>query len=222
MNAAFSVLLLGLLLGVRHATDADHVVAVTTIVARERRLWAASLVGALWGLGHTATVFVVGGAIALLQLAIPPRLALAMDLVVAAMLVALGVATLLRPRASAHTRDDERASTRRGLWRALLVGTVHGLAGSAAIALLVMTTIRGTRGMLVYLAVFGAGTVAGMVLLTSAIALPFSLTARRHERAHAWLARATGLASVALGAALAFELVFARGLLSSAPQWMPR
>jgi hypothetical protein len=220
MSAALSVLLLGLLLGVRHATDADHVVAVTTIVARERRLWAASLVGALWGLGHTATVFVVGGTIALLELAVPPRLGLAMELAVAAMLVALGIATLVRPRA--HPHADDRASTRRGLWRALLVGTVHGLAGSAAIALLVMTTIRGTRGMLLYLAVFGAGTVVGMVVLTTAIALPFSLTARRHERAHVWLTRATGLASVALGAALAFDLVFVRGLLSSAPEWTPR
>ena len=207
MSAGVSVLLLGLLLGVRHATDADHVVAVSTIVARERRLWAASLVGALWGLGHTATVFVVGGAIALLHLAVPPRVGVGLELAVAAMLVVLGVATLVRPRPHVHAETGAGARPRPGLRRAFVVGVVHGLAGSAAIALLVMATIGGVGGMLLYLVVFGAGTIAGMVVLTTIIAVPFSLTLRRFERAHTWLARFTGLASVALGAALAFELV---------------
>src|SRR5262245_13148128 len=97
------VVLLGFLLGMLHATDADHVVAVSTIVSRERRVGGAAWVGALWGVGHSLTVLAVGGAIILFNLVIPPRLEQAMEFCVALMLVALGVATL--SRVSRHVRD---------------------------------------------------------------------------------------------------------------------
>src|SRR5579863_9426409 len=130
MTTAVSVLVLGFLLGMRHATDPDHVVAVTTIVARQRRLWASAIVGAWWGLGHTVTIFLVGGAIIALHLVVPARIGLAMECAVALMLIALGVATLKsalarpgHPAAAAPLPGVDQI----GPLRPLLVGIVHGL-----------------------------------------------------------------------------------------------
>jgi sulfite exporter TauE/SafE len=233
-----SILLLGFVLGMRHATDPDHVVAVTTIVVRERRLWTSSLVGVLWGLGHTATLLFVGGAIVLFEVVIPARVGLALEFTVAIMLVVLGLMNLSGALARVHRHDavqhDSGASMFEGTprpraaprslvrWRPLLIGVVHGLAGSAAIALLVLATIHDARWALAYLIVFGVGTIAGMMVLTTALGLPFSFASRRVDRIQGWLAGASGLASVGFGAFLAYDFVFVRGLLSAAPHWIPR
>jgi sulfite exporter TauE/SafE len=229
MTPALSLLGLGFLLGVRHATDADHVVAVSTIVARERSIWASSLSGALWGLGHTATVFVVGGIIVLFNLVIPPQVGIAMELGVAAMLIALGLANVVGSfaghRGGAHARThflpaapasgrSERRAPQRAILRPLIVGVVHGLAGSAAVSILVLSTIHSATWGLLYLAIFGLGTVAGMVLLTTAIGVPLAYTSRRFARLNALLAAATGLTSIGLGAGLACELISGHGVLS--------
>ena len=229
MAPALSLLGLGFLLGVRHATDPDHVVAVSTIVARERNLWASSLSGAVWGLGHTVTVFVVGGVLVLFNLVIPAHVGVAMELGVAAMLVVLGLANVVgsfsghRPRVGAQKRHlpatpasgiEGRASVR-GMLRPLIVGVVHGLAGSAAVSILVLSTIRSAAWGLLYLAIFGLGTVAGMVLLTTAIGVPIAYTSRRFDRLNAWLAAVTGLTSIGLGAVLACELIAGHGFLST-------
>ena len=103
-----------------------------------------------------------------------------------------------------------------------MVGMVHGLAGSAAVALLVLAAVRETRASLLYLGVFGVGTIAGMMLLTTAMAVPFVLTARRLEGVSAWLGGLTGVASIAFGAFLAVDLTLAHGLFSGAPVWTPR
>jgi high-affinity nickel-transport protein len=217
MTSAPSMLILGFLLGMRHATDPDHVVAVTTIVARERRAWAAAIIGAWWGLGHTITIFVVGGAIISFHLVIPPRLGLAMESAVALMLVGLGITTLKSVSSGAtHARVAHRSNL-----RSLFVGTVHGLAGSAAIALLILVTISDARWSALYLAVFGVGTIAGMTVLTTLLALPFSYTAERFASANAALVRVTAAASVLLGVFLAYRFVVKEGLLSSAPHWTP-
>src|SRR5919205_4419018 len=121
MLSTLSVLALGFILGMRHATDPDHFVAVTTIVSRQRSVARAAGVGALWGVGHTATIVLVGSAIVLFRVVIPPRLGLAMEFAVAVMLILLGVRSL---RAAAIDRDGA-AST---LMPPLVVGFVHGLA----------------------------------------------------------------------------------------------
>ena len=147
---------IGFLLGMRHATDADHVIAVSTIVSRERGLLKAGMIGALWGIGHTFTIFMVGIAIILFKIAIPTRLGLSMEFSVGLMLILLGVLNLtgLMQRWMGkvdhahgdmkHLHKDPEVPGRSGFWnftRPLVVGIVHGMAGSAAIALLVMTTI---------------------------------------------------------------------------------
>lgn len=267
MNALASVVALGFLLGMRHATDADHVAAVATIVSRERSLKVAAWVGALWGLGHTLTLVLVGVPIVVFNWAVAPRLGLAMEFAVGLMLILLGFRNLSGARwpgnslpdpgqtgAVASHPDDQRefvhshklghvleshqhsageTPLRRmdlvfgglGVYQAarpIVVGIVHGLAGSAAIALLVLTTIDDVTWGLLYLLVFGVGTVVGMVLITTAIAVPFAGTATRSVRTHHYLRAATGLVSVGFGVFLAYEIGVVQGLFSAAPLWIPK
>jgi len=210
---------LGFLLGMRHATDADHVVAVTTIACRERSPRAAVAIGALWGLGHTATILLVGGAIILFGAVIPPRLGLALEMAVAVMLIGLGLVNL--------TRGGQRAGSggligRGGRLRPLAIGVVHGLAGSAAIALLVLTTIHTALWALLYLVIFAAGTVLGMMVLTAAMVFPVTLVSARFGAIEGAVARITGAASLAFGLFLTYRLGIVDGLFSTAPHWTPR
>lgn len=227
MNLA-AILALGFFLGMRHATDADHVVAVSTIVSRERTLRAAAPIGLLWGLGHTVTILVVGGAIVVFGIVIPPHVGLGMELSVAVMLVLLGgmnVHAVLRDAGAMARggRDEAGFADRRLLGlRPLVVGVVHGLAGSAAVALLVLGAIRDAAWAVGYLLVFGAGTMAGMLLVTTALAMPIAAAARRFERLHRTLGVVTGTASVVFGAVLVYEIGVVHGLFTGHPQWAPR
>jgi high-affinity nickel-transport protein len=223
-----SVLALGLFLGVRHATDADHVVAVSTIVSREASSRSAMWVGAVWGMGHTLTILLIGGAIILLGLVIPPRVGLAMELGVAIMLMVLGVMNFMGAlRRLDHVVLDAPAvstppvSPHRRL-RSFVVGIVHGIAGSAAVALLVLSTIQHAGWALLYLAIFGLGTLVGMMLLTTAMALPLAAAARRFGSLERVLPRITGLASIAFGVFLAYQIGFVDGLFGADPTFTPR
>lgn len=202
---------LGALLGLRHATDADHVVAVTAIVSRERSLGRAAGIGALWGIGHTLTLLVVGGAIVTFRLVIPTRLGLALEFGVALMLIVLGFSNL-------RARDDAP----RAAVRPFLVGLVHGLAGSAAVALLVLATIRGTFEALVYLFVFGLGTIIGMMAVTMLLAVPTLYAGARVTRFQSGIRVAAGALSIAFGLMLARELIVNGGLFAAVPTWDPR
>jgi len=222
------MLMLGLLLGMRHATDPDHVVAVTTIVARERRVWASTAIGALWGVGHTITIFVVGCAIILFHVVIPPRVGLGLELAVAVMLVLLGVANLAGLVSRAHERAHAPTTTSRfgltpaGIARPLFIGLVHGVAGSAAVAILVAATSSDATSAALYLLVFGVGTVLGMMALTTVLSAPIVFTNERVARANVWLVRVTGAGSVAFGLFLAYQLVTVHGIFTSAPSWTPQ
>ncbi|HYK39635.1 MAG TPA: hypothetical protein VEU98_06390 [Candidatus Eremiobacteraceae bacterium] len=263
MIPLLSIIALGFFLGMRHATDADHVVAVTTIVSRERKIGGAALIGILWGLGHTITIFVVGSLIILFGIVIPPRLGLTMELSVGLMLILLGALNLsgmmrwisenfgggsasqrthshggfshahdLPIEADKNSGDESTASLgwmdrtfgKLGLYqllRPLAVGIVHGLAGSAAVALLVLTTIRIPGWAMVYLLVFGLGTVAGMMLITAAIAVPFTVSQNRFARVNRFLATASGVISLVFGLLIVYEMGFRNGLFTGHPIWTP-
>ena len=273
-NAApLAIALLGLLLGMRHATDPDHVIAVTTILSRERRLVVAARIGVVWGLGHTMTVLMVGAAIIVFKIAIPARLGLAMEFAVAIMLILLGLgsaAGLLRRAATrmrgasardeslivhahAHTHDgamhahshvhleahegaddathhDHRIpadalpsfAARRPLLRSFAVGLVHGLAGSAAIALLVLSAIPQPLWATIYLAIFCVGTIIGMGLITTAIATPFMVVSRQASWIRQTLVTGSGLLSFSFGLFLAYQIGIVDRLFSTAPIWIPQ
>lgn len=172
-----TVLLLGIGLGLRHATDADHVVVVSTLLQREPGTRQAARVAALWGLGHTLSFFSVGLLIVALGVQIPESFETFAEILVALMLMSFGVWHALRqpePRREEAPVGPARASQRLQLTRPVLVGLVHGLAGSAGVALLVSATIASRALATFYLALFGLGTVLGMVLLTLLLARPLA------------------------------------------------
>lgn len=212
MLSALGLALFGFLLGVRHAVDPDHVVAVTAIASGQRSVRRATFIGGLWGVGHTLTILVVGGAIILFRITIPPRLGLAFEFAVGIVLIVLGLANLL-------SRRDRPTSPRAA--RPLVVGMVHGLAGSAAVALLVLAAVRDPRWALGYLLLFGIGTIVGMMAVTTAIAVPATLAAGRMASVRRYLVLASGAASVIFGVAIAVELA-GNGLFSATPVWTPR
>ena len=284
-SAPLGIALLGLLLGMRHATDPDHVIAVTAILSRERRLASAARIGVVWGLGHTLTVLAVGAAIIIFKLAVPIRLGLAMEFAVALVLILLGlgsVGALVRKIASrlfgtqppateelpdlvvhshAHVHDgrphrhphvhqysqhpheysDAAAcaatelhrehglapgalapfATRRPLLRSFGVGLVHGLAGSAAIALLVLSAIPEPLWATLYLAIFCVGTIIGMGLITTAIATPLIVASRRMSSLHQRLVTGSGLLSFGFGLFLAYQIGIVDRLFAAAPIWIP-
>ena len=269
MTSVLAVCVLGFFLGMRHATDADHVVAVTTIVSRHRTTAGAAMIGALWGVGHTLTIVVVGAGIILLGWIIPPRVGLSLELSVGVMLIVLGIMNLTGvlqritesvsypagpagtvhahphphgdyvhshvhghdPEAHPHAPDQtplarlDRRLGRLGLYqmaRPLIVGVVHGLAGSAAVALLVLTTIGQTRWAVLYLLLFGVGTIAGMMLVTAGIAWPLAHAGARFPRLPQRLRVASGVLSLIFGLALAYQIGVVDGLFGAHPVWTPR
>ena len=244
-----TVVVLGLFLGMRHSTDPDHVVAVSTIVSRQGSIRSSATIGLLWGLGHTLTIFLVGSAIILFGVVIPPRLGLSMEFCVALMLILLGVLNLtgvmrwITERLTPVKRfsEDPGKTTRRpagrialsldrtigqlGLYqtvRPLLVGLVHGLAGSAAVALLVLSTIKSPLWSTAYLLVFGFGTMVGMMLMTAAISIPLVYTGKRFFKINRQLTAVSGVASMAFGVFLVYHIGFVDGLFTSQARWIPQ
>jgi hypothetical protein len=206
-----AVLGLGFVLGMRHATDVDHVAAVTAMASRERTLRGALALGTSWGIGHTLTVLVVGGAMVAFGFVIPDRLGLTLELLVAVMLVALGMMNFSgTPHARGHVHKVPFA-------RPMVVGVVHGLAGSAAVGLLVLATIRDPAWALAYLVIFGLGTMLGMALLTATISLPLAAATKRFARADRYVVRGLGLVSIAVGIGLAYRVGFVDGLFLGQP-----
>jgi high-affinity nickel-transport protein len=242
MVSFVGILILGFFLGMRHATDPDHVIAVMTIVSKQRKVAKAGVIGALWGMGHTATIFVVGAVIILFKVAIPPRLGLSMEFAVGLMLILLGVLNLtgvlrrlqtvwapallpVEPQQTEPRRRADGALREFGLYNALrplIIGTVHGLAGSAAVAILAMTTIADPWWAVAYLLLFGLGTVAGMAAMTTAMAFPIVYTGRRMVRWSEAISAGSGVVSVAFGVFIALQIGIGGKLFSSTPQWTPR
>ena len=211
----FAIVALGLVLGIRHATDPDHVVAVTAIASRHQRIGPAARVGVVWGLGHSLTIFVVGGAIILFNLAVPARVGLAFEFAVGLALAVVGALNLFARR----DHDHEPPPVPTG--RAFGLGFVHGLAGSAAVALLVLAAVQDPRVGLVYLAVFGLGTLLGMTLITLGLAAPMKLAGTRWPGLGAPLRVVTGTLSLLFGVYVLWHVGWIDGLFGAAPTWSP-
>jgi hypothetical protein len=280
-DAPFGMALLGLVLGMRHATDPDHVIAVTTILSREHRISRATRIGLAWGLGHTATVVIAGGAIILFRIAIPVRFGLALDLVVALVLMLLGIPGIssvvrhilgsgatrrtlpgfkdwtaggghdllvhshlhthsgrVHRHSHAHVHSHARvvdaveqgepsshrhllppdnvspATPERPLIKCFGIGLIHGLAGSSAIALLVLSAIPQPFWAMLYLAVFCIGTMLGMGLITTAIAAPLALAGGRMARVHRGMVVGSCLLSFGFGFFMMWQTGFGAHLFA--------
>ena len=229
---------LGLVFGLKHATEVDHVVAVSTIVSEHRSIWRSTLVGGLWGAGHSVALLVVGVGLLVFRLPTPPGVTSGLEFAVALMIIGLGVLTVvrvLRKRAGVHIhrhthdgqshvhihfheqgtqhgsavphapRTHSHAVARIGL-KPLLVGAMHGLAGSAGLTLLVLTQIKSVGLGLVYLGVFGLGSTLGMLLMSGLIGLPFAFSGKRFSDINYGLQTAAGCLSIAFGLWYAFQI----------------
>jgi sulfite exporter TauE/SafE len=233
--SAAPVLAFGFVLGLKHAVEADHLAAVSAIVSERKSLWSSSLVGGLWGLGHTLALLVAGVAVILFHFRVGERTERALEFTVGLMLIALGANALRKlarggrlhlhvhrhgGRAHVHPHVHDGAPepgphTHHGLRlgpRPLLVGMLHGLAGSAALTLLVLSTISSPAVGLLYLVVFGVGSAGGMMLMSALFGLPVYLTAARFARAHLAVRGLAGFFSLSLGLFTVYEVGFVNGL----------
>jgi cytochrome c biogenesis protein CcdA len=219
-------------LGLKHAFDSDHLVAVSTIVARERSAWRSLWIGLFWGLGHTLTLLVVGLLVLGLKKQIPPPVGLSLECLVGVVLICLGLATLYdcwRKRVHAHRHVHGGAfhthfhmhadspahqhshPVRLGL-KPLLIGIVHGLAGSAALMLLILAAIPSPALGLLYIVIFGCGSIVGMGLVSLLMGLFFSLATDRLSDLNQGVRVAVGALSTTLGVWMVVEIGFIQGL----------
>jgi hypothetical protein len=235
-----SILLVGLLLGMQHATEADHLAAVATLATRQGSLGQAVRQGVAWGVGHSLTLTAFGGAVLLLGQAISPGLEQALETAVGAMLVLLGADVLRRMardrihfhvhrhgpqvahvHAHSHRGDGPHARSahrhahpRRWPLRALAVGMMHGLAGSAALVVLALQALP-TAGLgFGYIALFGLGSIAGMALLSAVVAVPLRLSSRYLTGVHRAVTALVGIGSCVLGGWIVAEVGYLRTLLA--------
>ncbi|WP_423799633.1 sulfite exporter TauE/SafE family protein [Neobacillus sp. SAB-20_R2A] len=215
----FSVLALGFILGIRHAIEPDHVIAVSTIASQSKKLWHASLAGVFWGIGHTATLFIIGIFLILMKNDIPEKWAMTLEFLVGIMLVYLGVAAMLSIRKNRtphreHGHVHNPASVNRGrYYKSLFIGFVHGLAGSAAMVLLTMSTVHSVWQGALYIIVFGIGTVIGMLIFTTIIGIPFIMSMKQMVTSKA-LILTTGAVSTVFGFYYMYNLGVNDGLFN--------
>lgn len=198
MSFILSILGLGFILGMKHATDPDHVVAVTTIVSKERKIYHSSLIGILWGLGHSITVTAVAIPIMLLSLTVPPEVSLGMEFAVGCMLVTLGVLNFTR---FSQKKEHEHFH----IIKPLIAGLIHGFAGSAAVALLILSTIKNPQFAAIYLILFNVGVVCGMILITSFLGASINMVKRKSEFINRYLAVGSGILSVIFGIYIMYQ-----------------
>ena len=223
------LLFLGFFIGMLHALDADHLAAVSSLATSSANTRECLKQGVFWGVGHTLTLVLFGSVVLFLNTVVPERLASGLELAVGVMLVVLGLDVLRRLRhdrvhfhvheheegirhfhGHSHAGPSTQEAHRHPHWRkaplrALVVGLVHGMAGSAALILLTLVRAPSAAAGLLYIVVFGAGSIAGMSLLSIAIAVPLRVSAKRLTRLHGLLHGGIGLATIAIGLVTAIE-----------------
>lgn len=235
--SSFGILGLGFALGLKHATEADHLAAVSTIVSERKSLWSSAFIGGLWGLGHTISLFIAGVFVLLLNFQISERTERFLEFSVGIMLVLLGLNVLRKilkggklhfhphehgahphahPHLHANSLEDD-SETHHGFKfspRSLIIGMVHGMAGSAALMLLVIPTIESRVVGLLYIVIFGIGSIGGMMIMSFLVGLPFHLTSKNFNRMNYILQSVAGFASVAIGLYIIYEKGIVEGLIS--------
>ncbi|GBF10568.1 sulfite exporter TauE/SafE family protein [Tepidibacillus sp. HK-1] len=227
------VLMIGFVLGMKHAIEPDHIIAVSTIASQSKSLWRSSLAGVFWGIGHTATIFIVGISFIWIKGEIPVTWAMSLEFLVGIMLVVLGVSTILtfkknkihvhhhehngiahihfhdRHDSHVHPKDEKKLS----YLKSLMIGFIHGLAGSAAMIILTMSTVHNPIEGAIYIIVFGVGTTISMLSFTTLIGIPFVLSAK-HIQMNQSLTIFAGALSMIFGFYYMYNLGITEGLFS--------
>ncbi len=237
VGSTAGVLGLGFFIGLKHATDGDHLAAVTTIVSERKSLWSSAIIGGLWGLGHTISLVIAGVLVLLLNFEISERTERALEFGVGIMLLLLGLNVIRKlatggnlhfhahehgPREHVHPHihvpeKTDEPGTHHGLRfspRSVLIGMVHGLAGSAGLMLVVIPTIESKALGLLYIIIFGVGSIGGMMLMSFLVGLPFHLTASRFNRLNSIMQGAAGIISIVVGLAIIYEKGIMEGLFA--------
>ena len=234
-----AALVLGILLGSKHSLDPDHVVAVSTIVSEYKNPLRSFWVGISWGLGHTTTLLIIGIVIIALRLTIPERMALLFEFAVGVMLVGLGIQVIYSFRKKkvhqhahgheeeahhhfhSHSKSPEHVPEHHNTHgigkpflrrKSYLIGLVHGMAGSAALTLLVLASIESPIAGLAYILLFGLGSVLSMGIMTVIIGLPFVMSAGRLPNFNRTIQFAVGSLSILFGGFLMYQIGFVDGL----------
>lgn len=220
MNGLPFILLLGFFLGVKHALEADHIVAISTIVSEEKNPLQASVIGAFWGLGHTASLFIIGIIVLLFNVVIPPMLSVWVELIVGYMLIFLGIQTLLRQKFLIHKHThshNDKEHTHHHVHtkekqlhfhhqKPFFVGIIHGLAGSGGLMILILGSIHSLLGGVLYLLLFGFGSVLGMMGMSFLLGVPF-LFASKLPTLERFFAVTAGGVSIVFGTVFVFKFV---------------
>ncbi|OGH13016.1 MAG: hypothetical protein A2687_01230 [Candidatus Levybacteria bacterium RIFCSPHIGHO2_01_FULL_38_26] len=236
MPIFLTVLGFGFLLGLRHATDADHVVAITTLLGKHGKIKHSTIIGILWGIGHSITVTLIAIPIIFFSLVISPSLELALEFLVGVMLVLLGIFTLtgITEKVSKrftpvsihrHPHKAKSGSDHShfhfhisklisenihhiGIYqtiRPIIIGLIHGLAGSAAVAILILSTINNPLHSAFYLFLFHFGVIFGMMIITTFLGASVILVKRKSENLHRYLITASGVLSFGFGLFVMYE-----------------
>ena len=211
----FSILSLGFILGIKHAIEPDHIIAVSTIASRSKKLSQSALAGVFWGIGHTATLFFIGITFILMKNSISDKVSMSLEFLVGVMLVYLGIVSILS--ANKNHRHDHGNHSQYGdkhyFVKSSFIGLVHGLAGSAAIVILTMSTVNSFWQSVAYILIFGGGTIAGMLLFTTVIGIPFVFSSSKKE-INSLFTIISGFISVLFGLYYMYNLAINDGLLS--------
>jgi len=221
MGVSFlSILALGFVIGIKHAIEPDHIIAVSTIASQSKKLFRSSLAGVFWGIGHTATLFIVGIILLIMKGQIPEKWAMSLEFLVGIMLVYLGISTitsLKKIHVHQHEHDSDTSNKHENQQKnlsyikSMVIGLVHGLAGSGAMMLLTMSTVKSVLESAIYILIFGFGTVLGMLFFTTILGIPFIFSAKR-LRLNKTLTQITGVISTVFGIYYMYNLGVAEGL----------
>lgn len=226
-----SILGLGFILGIKHAIEPDHVIAVSTIASQSKKLLRSSLAGVFWGIGHTATLFIIGIVLILMKGEIPEKWAMSLEFLVGIMLVYLGITTILsfknihlhkheqngelQKHVHSHEyigkHEHQHQLKKVSYLKSMLIGLIHGLAGSGAMIVLTMSTVNSAWEAAVYILIFGAGTVIGMLIFTTIIGIPFVFSSKKFSLNKS-LTQVTGLISTVFGIYYMYNLGVTEGL----------
>lgn len=197
MPSLLFTLVLGFILGIKHAFEADHIIAVSTIASEQKNSFKAALMGIFWGIGHTTTLFIVGFLVLILKISIPQSLSLILEGLVGVMLIVLGIKVFVNFQ-STHSPNHKMP---------FLVGVVHGLAGSGALMLLVLSTIANVLDGLFYILVFGVGSLLGMSIMSFIISIPILYAKNQLPKLENYLCIGAGVLSILFGAFVIYEVV---------------